>query len=236
MSTGQPSPQQAPYKRRLKNYLLDSKFQLKFAAYFVVITLVVSAALGFFIWSTTASLFEQMNQAVASKEKAAETSRELGTCSLNNDLAKNMDDPAFITTLEARSKAIDATFEADKQAVMQQRTELVRQQKRTLWALVGGLLGFILLTAFAAILLTHRIVGPLFRVKRMAREVASGTIRPPAYGLRPGDELRDVFEAMADMVVQLRKRAESDLAAVEASAGGDKAALEKLKGELQARL
>ncbi len=234
----QPSAEQgrAPYTRRLKNYLLDAPLQLKFAGYFMALTLGVAVVLGGFLVRTTDSLYEQVNSAVQSRSKAAEASRELGTCSLNNELAKSIDDPEFAKTLEARSKAIDASYEGEVAAVQQQRTELVAEQKRTLWVLSSLLAAFILMVGFAAIVMTHRIVGPLFRIKRMAREVADGKVRPPAYGLRPGDELRDVFEVFVAMIRDLRTRTQADLAQVDAALGGDPAALAALKKELETRL
>src|SRR4051812_604871 len=81
--------------RRLRNYLLDARFQLKFAGYIVVLTLIVAGMLGAFLGYTTNTLFAQAQVAVDARSKAAETSRELGTCTLNNDLAKNMDNPEF---------------------------------------------------------------------------------------------------------------------------------------------
>lgn len=241
MSDQKPAQQGGPpgggrQNRRLRNFLLDARFQLKFAAYFVAMTLVVAGLLGVFLARTTGSLFAQMNSAVESRQKAADTSKELGTCTLNSDLAKNMDDPEFIGRLAEKSKAIDEAYEAEKQAVVQQKVELERQQRTTLYALIGFLGGFIVLVAIGAIVITHRIVGPLFRIKRMAREVAGGVIRPPSYGLRPGDELQDVFEVMAAMVKELRERTESDLRTVDAAAAGDPAAIAKLKAELEARL
>jgi len=231
-----PAPQGGVYKRKMSNFLLDAKFQLKFAAYFVALTLIVCAMLGWFLWDTTRSLFDQMNASVDARSQAAQTSRELGLCSLNNDLAKNMDDPDFAAKLEERSKAIDSAFEAEKRATIEQRQDLLRQQKRATIGLVGGLLAFILAIAFGAIVLTHRIVGPLFRIKRMAREVADGQVRPPTYGLRPGDELQDVFEVFANMVKQLRARTEEDLAMTQAAKGGDSAALDKLETTIKERL
>jgi nitrogen fixation/metabolism regulation signal transduction histidine kinase len=144
-----------------------------------------------------------------------------------------MDDPDFATKLAERSKAIDAEFEKEKLAAQEQSLEVQRQQQWTLYALTGVLLAFIALIALTAIVITHRIVGPLFRIKRMAREVANGQVRPPAYGLRPSDELQDVFEVFADMVTQLRARTESDLAAVKA---GDPESLKKLQETLEGRL
>ncbi|MBM4776758.1 MAG: signal protein [Archangiaceae bacterium] len=235
MSTQAAAPAQ-PYQRKLKNFLLDARFQLKFAVYFIVPTLVIAGVLGFFIFSTTGNLFRQMTQAVEARSKSAETSKELGTCTLNNELTKGMDDPALMTKLEVRSKEIDAAYEAEKQAIVQQQKDLVAQQQTTIAVMVGLLLLFVLVIGFVAIVITHRIVGPLFRIKRMGREVANGVVRPPEYGLRPGDELKDVFDVFATMVKALRDRTEADLKAVEAAAAGDKDALERHRAELVARL
>jgi HAMP domain-containing protein len=232
-----PTPQQqAVYTRKVKNFLLDSRFQLKFAGYFVLLTMLVATWLGLFLVQTTDRLFHEVSQAVEARSQAAATSKELGVCSLNNDLAKSIDDPDFAKTLEAKSKAIDEKFEADKAAVLAEQKGLQEQQTRTIWTLVTFLIALILGVGLAAIVLTHRIVGPLFRIKRMAREVAQGKIEVPTYGLRPSDELHDVFNLMSDMIKALRTRAESDLAAVQAAVKGDTAALEKLKSELEARL
>ena len=220
----------------MRNYLLDGRFQLKFAAYFVALTLVVAAVLGVFLVLTTASLFHEMNGAVDARSKAAETSKELGTCTLNNELAQNLDNPAFTAQLAERSRAIDEAFEAEKRGVMKLRAELVDRQQVTVAILVAMLTAFVVLVALGAIVITHRIVGPLFRIKRMARDVASGALRPPTYGLRPGDELQDVFEVFSEMITGLRERSENDLRAVEAALGGDAEALRRLKEEIERRL
>ncbi len=228
--------------RKVRNYLLDARFQLKFAGYIVVLTLIVAGMLGAFLGYTTSTLFAQAQSAVDARSKAAETSKELGTCTLNNDLSKNLDNPAFDKQLEERSTAIDKAYEAEKASVIEEKAQLVTQQKVTLIALVGGLLMFVVFIGLASIVTTHRIVGPLFRVKRMATEVSGGKLRPPQYGLRPGDELKDVFEAFAAMIGFLRSRQEADLKlVVEALAlakekGHDTTALEKLRAELQGRL
>src|SRR4051812_36544507 len=89
----------SPYKRHARNFLLDARFQLKFASYIVGITLVLSALLGVFLYRTTNSLFAQAESAVESRSQAADTSRELGLAVLNNDLAKNINDPEFAKQL-----------------------------------------------------------------------------------------------------------------------------------------
>jgi nitrogen fixation/metabolism regulation signal transduction histidine kinase len=236
MSTEAAAKAHLPYQRKLKNFLLDARFQLKFAVYFIVPTLVIAGVLGFFLAHTTGNLFRQMQHAVEARSKSAETSKELGTCTLNNELTKGLDDPSLMSKLEARSKEIDAAYEVEKLAVVQQQKDLVAQQQTTLAVLVGLLGLFVLIICALAIVITHRIVGPLFRIKRMGREVTSGLIRPPEYGLRPTDELKDVFDVFAQMVRTLRDRAEADLKAVEAGVAGDRQALERHAADLRDRL
>ncbi len=234
MSEGTPAQHPGGAKdRKLRNFLLDARFQLKFAAYFVVLSLLVAGVLGVFLVRTTSSLFSQISASVEARKKAAETSRELGVCTVNNELAANMDDPELVASLADKSKTIDAAFEAERRAAQEASVEVQRQQQYTLYALLGVLAGFIFLVAAMAIVITHRIVGPLFRIKRMAREVGSGMVRPPTYGLRPSDELQDVFAVFAEMVTQLRERTEVDLAAVKA---GDPESLRKLQESLEERL
>lgn len=242
-NAGGPPGGRRPFKRSWRNYLLDARFQLKFASYIVAVTLVVAALIGVFLWRTTNVLFRQMDAAVDARKAAADTSRELGNCTLNNEIASKMDDPEFAKLLQEKSAAIDAAFEKEKAATVQQQKDLEATQQRTVLALVGGLFAFIVVIALGTIVTTHRIVGPLFRIKRLATEVGQGQLRPPTYGLRPGDELKDVFDVFASMVKSLRDRQEADLRALEAAAqalqaGGEEGAkaLAALQAELQARL
>lgn len=211
------SAAEASKQRRLRNFLIDARFQLKFASYIVVLTTLVAGLLGIFLWRTTSALFQETEVAVEARSKAAETSRELGNATLNNEILQHMNDPAFEQQLRERSAAIDRAYEAEKAAIIQARADLVRRQQVTLIALVGGFLAFVVFIGLASIVTTHRIVGPLYRVKRMAQEIAEGKLLPPSHGLRPGDELKDVFEAFFAMVRALREREEDDLRRVEAA-------------------
>jgi hypothetical protein len=49
MTTQVAAPAATPYQRKIRNLLLDARFQLKFAVYFTVPTLVISAVLVFLI-------------------------------------------------------------------------------------------------------------------------------------------------------------------------------------------
>src|SRR5687767_13322093 len=111
------------FKRQARNFLLDARVQLKFASYIVGITLVLSALMGVFLYRTTNNLFVQAQSAVDARSTAAETRRELGIATLNNDLAKNLDNPEFSTQLQVRSDALDKAYEAEKNLVIQTKLD-----------------------------------------------------------------------------------------------------------------
>ncbi|MFP2900549.1 signal protein [Corallococcus sp. 4LFB] len=197
-------------KRRWRNFLLDAPFQLKLTAYIVGVSLVLAALLGIFLVRAANSLMHETATAVDARSRAAEVSRELSGATLSNELMAHMNDPAFEKKFQEQAQAIDASYEAERTAIVAQRAELERHQHLTWWVLGGCLVLFIAVVALATIVVTHRMAGPLFRIKRMMREVAEGRLRPPQHGLREGDELQDVFEAARDMTQRLRTQQEED--------------------------
>ena len=76
------------------------------------------------------------------------------------------------------------------------------------------MLGGIAVLAFAlgvtGIVITHRLVGPAYRLKQLLREVSDGHIHVSGK-LRKHDELQDVFEAFQRMVENLRGAREQDI-------------------------
>jgi hypothetical protein len=204
----------APAKRRWRNFLLDTGFQLKLTAYMVAVTLVLSALLGVFLVQAARSLMRETAAAVEARSRAAEVSRELSGATLSNELLARMDDPSFEATFREKARGIDAAYEAERAAIIAQRAELERRQRLTWWVLGGLLTGFTVVVALGTIVVTHRLAGPLLRIRRMVNEVHEGKLRPPPYGLRDGDELRDLFESTRMMVQRLRERHEEDATAL----------------------
>jgi hypothetical protein len=60
------------------------------------------------------------------------------------------------------------------------------------------------------IVVTHRIAGPIFKMKRLLRELGEGYLRMPT-PLRKGDDLQDFFEEFARTVDRLRERKSGEL-------------------------
>lgn len=198
-------------KRRWRNFLLEPRFQLKFAAYLVTVTVLVGSVLGVFLYRNTLALLAEASSSLEARSRAAEASHELSNAALSNELVQKMGDPVFVAQLQKTSKTIDERYEAERAAILEQRETLVRRQRTTWLVFMGTLAGFLVLVSLTTIVLTHRVAGPLMRIRRMVKDVASGQIRPPPYGLRETDELKDIFDATRGMVHVLRKQSEDDV-------------------------
>lgn len=200
------------HKRRLRNYLLDPSLQITFAVYSVAVAVLVAGLVGTFLFRTTRTLFSEMDLAVQARSKAADTSKELGNAALSSELLAHFEDPAFEAELQKKSKAIDDSYEAEKNAIVQQKKDIEAKQRLFNIGLFLALVAFAILTGFASIVLTHRVAGPLLRVRRILNEIAAGTYDPPQYGLRDGDELREMFEDATKAVTALRVRRDEAIA------------------------
>ncbi|MDB4988550.1 MAG: hypothetical protein JWN04_3728 [Myxococcaceae bacterium] len=83
--------------------------------------------------------------------------------------------------------------------------------------LIGIILGVAALTialGLTGIVVTHKMVGPAYKMRMLLTTVAKGHLRVDG-GLRKGDELKEVFNAFNEMVQQLRSRRESDIERLE---------------------
>ncbi|MEM9193222.1 MAG: hypothetical protein AAGF12_28870 [Myxococcota bacterium] len=204
----QPIAKSGPPKRRLRNFLLDKGFQLKYTSMVVLVTVVVASVLGGFAYWFSKGQTESLSINMA----------------MQPDLF-----PEVADDMEAWAEAED---------------------RKVLSAVIGGILVLALAVGFTGIVVTHRVVGPAYKLKRLISHVADGHLEV-AGRLRKGDELQDVFLAFERMVLDLRERQEDEVrrlteaieAVEKARAGGDEttleSAIEKLNGvrdEMQAEL
>ncbi len=111
-----------------------------------------------------------------------------------------------------------------------------------------ALAGVLLCLLGAAVVITHRIAGPAFAIRRTCRQVAEGNLARPR-PLRDHDLLVDLAEAVAAMVDALRGREASDRdamvraiatlrdpGATPEAAAAAAAELERIAAEKEARL
>jgi len=182
------APPPGRHQRRLKNYLLDAHFQLKYSGYLVGIAVLFSVCLGTLLWRTSLAVIAQSAQTVQQGEQVVGRGREVVEESRKVSEVVKMNivkDPIY-----SDNPALLEAFKGDAD----------KQDERLLCVLIG----------FAGILVTHKVAGPIFKMKRQIREVGEGHLRIPNK-LRKGDELVDFFEAFETMVINLRSRQQGEI-------------------------
>jgi len=225
-----PLPATGRHQRRFRNYLLDSHFQLKYTGYLVGIALLFSVSLGLMIWRTSTNVIAQSHQAVQQGEQVVERGKEVVSESRKVSEVVKMniikdpvysDNPALLDAFKAdadkqdeRLKQQQLALEGQATSLRDQSAWLTEKQHIMLFTLVGALSLLVVLIGFAGIMVTHKVAGPIHKMKRQISDVGEGRLKIPAK-LRKGDELVEFFETFETMVVNLRQRQEEEIAKLE---------------------
>lgn len=228
-----PSPAEGGrHQRRFRNYLIDAHFQLKYAGYLVGIAALLSAALGTILYRTSEAVIAQSRESVAVGEQVVERGRDVVGESKKVNAVVQMsivrdpayaDNPALLAAFQADAKTNDDKLSAQQARLEEQASRLKAQsdalaaQQRTIGsALFAALAALVVAVGVAGIVITHRVAGPIFKMKKQLRELTLGDYRIPA-PLRKGDELVDFFEEFRSMVSKLRGRQESEILRLDAA-------------------
>ena len=181
--------------RKLRNFLLEPKFQLKYSGMVVGVTVVVAAALGYLAYRYSTGQSELQN----------------------------------LQLIAAKGEAVDAQFISDLERYGRQADQ------RVMFGILMGIAVLTLALGATSIVITHRMVGPAYRLKRMFAAVSGGQIGGLG-GPRKHDELQDVFEAFHQMTKALRDARQRDVQDFDAALETAKAAglPDEALGELRA--
>jgi nitrogen fixation/metabolism regulation signal transduction histidine kinase len=201
------------YRRR--KYLLNSRFQLKYTGLLVSIALAVMVVLGVVIWRTASVASDQAQLATTEAERAL---KESATSSriLRMSAATYSDAPELGRTLDQELAEIDRAYARNLGEVAARRAEVEQQRQRILHLLIGGGAMVLIVLSVLGIFITHRIVGPVHRLKRLCRQV--GTTRLTiGERLRKGDELEDLFDTFVQMTYSLKALQTGRLATLDAT-------------------
>lgn len=224
-------------QRRLRNYLLDRHFQLKYSGYLMLIAGVLSLALGFILLRTSQAVIAQSHEAVqqgqqvvARGKEVVSESRKVSAVVQMNIVKEYSDSPELLKIFKRKANQQDDRLKKQQDALEAQATALKKQsidlahRQHTMFVSLCVILGLLVVgVGLAGIVVTHKVAGPIFKMKRQIREVGEGSLKTPGK-LRKGDELVDFFETFNGMVRSLRARREKEVAELES-------ALEKLEGQ-----
>ncbi len=182
-------------QRKLKNLLIDPRFQLKYVFYLVAIALCLSVSLGLILWKTSAEVIErsesnvkQGEQIVALGDEVLAESRKVSAV-VQMNIVKDpiyQDEPDLLEAFTIEAKEQDARLDLQQKELQAQKQSLKSEADASkkfhrvlLTTLVGSLSLLVVAIGFAAIVVTHKVAGPIFKMKRHLKEVAAGQLQVP---------------------------------------------------------
>jgi len=226
------APSTGRHQRKLKNYLLDPHFQLKYTAYLVAVTIALGGSLGFVVWQTGNQVVAQSQKNVEQGQRVVGLGREVvGESRKVSEVVKMnivkdpvyQDNPALLEAFTTDAKKQDqrlqeqeAQLVAQAESLKSESASLKEFQSRMMLTVLGVLVLLVVGIFVAGIIVTHKVAGPIFKMKRMIRDVGEGRLRIPGK-LRKGDELVHFFDAFDQMVRSLRARQENEIAMLESA-------------------
>jgi nitrogen fixation/metabolism regulation signal transduction histidine kinase len=247
------------HQRRVKNYLLDTHFQLKYTAYLVLLAVVLSAGLGWMLFRSSSQVIDQSAKNVRQGKEVVAKGRDVVAESQKVSAVVQMniikdpvysDNPALLEAFKSDAAQQDERLKSQQDTLQRQSADLedqaaalVVQRKVMLSSLFGGLALLVVLIGFGGIMVTHRVAGPIYKMKMNLKAVADGHLRVPS-PLRKGDELVEFFETYRSMVIALRGRQEDEIRRIEGAiatlepktGAGDIEVLQTLRRDMKAAL
>jgi nitrogen fixation/metabolism regulation signal transduction histidine kinase len=215
------------HQRRLRNYLLDSHFQLKYTGFLVGTAILLSVALGSLLWSVSREVITQSHQTVKQGQETVQRGQEVVRESQKVSAVVHMNivkDPVYgsnpeLAAVFGESAREQDKLEADALSLQKQSQDLGRQQTYMFVVLISLLSLLVAGVGFAGIIVTHRIAGPIYKMKRLLGYVGDGHLMLTEK-LRKGDELQHFFDAFERMVNSLRKRQQSEIELLDRAIAG----------------
>lgn len=232
----------ARYQRSAKNYLLDPHFQLKYTGFLVGIAGTLSIVLGIVLWRTNSEILRQSHQAVEQGKLTVAQSQEtirrhqqaIEQSQIASDIVKmniakeykdypelakifNEDSEGKEAKLKDEQESLkhdSATLEQRARELERQADEVTGQQRMLVQVLVAVLSLLVVGVGIGGIVVTHRVAGPIFKMKRLLRQVGEGKLIVRER-LRKGDELQHFFDTFEKMVDDLRARQTVEIARVD---------------------
>jgi hypothetical protein len=86
------------------------------------------------------------------------------------------------------------------------KTQLYAELGSIIFKLVAFAVVFLFIVMFLGLILSHRTVGPLYRMKKICQAICVDDMAGAAIQLRPGDDFRDVADSFREAVAHLSKK------------------------------
>jgi HAMP domain-containing protein len=159
-------------QRKVRNYLIDRHFQLKYTGMVLLVTVSIASGLGLVAYRFSRGQTQALKAQVAAQPD----------------------------------------LDADTASYLDQTSE--QEDRRVRNAIVTGVLFLTFALGLTGIIVTHRVVGPAYRLKRLFEHVGQGRLEVTT-GIRKGDELQELYHSFAQMVESLRDQRAEEIAQLE---------------------
>jgi HAMP domain-containing protein len=159
-------------QRKVRNYLLDGRFQLKYTGMVLAVTVTIASVLGYVAYRFSKGQTEALAAHIASQPD------------------------------------LDETTASDLERFAEQEDRKIRN------AIISGVMILTLALGVTGIIVTHRVVGPAYRMRRLFEHVGKGRLEVTT-GIRKGDELQELYRSFAQMVESLRDQRSEEIAQLE---------------------
>jgi hypothetical protein len=138
------------------------------------------------------------------------------------------------------SRIILFTGLADPATAQELQSQFANSDRIVLWGIIGFGIVLVLSISAVGILITHKVVGPLYKISSLFARVRDNRMMPAPAGLRKGDELQDFYSGFREMHEAVRERVIEDvkvmgsaLTAIEGSAAAGTPAVQRALDELR---
>jgi hypothetical protein len=109
------------------------------------------------------------------------------------------------------SKIILYTGLADPATAQELQKQFANSDRVVLWGIIGFGIVLILSISAVGILITHKVVGPLYKISSYFGRVRDNRLGPTPASLRKGDELQVFYSSFREMHHAVRERVAEDV-------------------------
>lgn len=205
-----PAPAIERQQRSAKNLLIDRRFQLKYTWLIILLTILVSAPLGALLDRQAAGLVQVASEANAAARDSVEQAKQLNARLDFEARISARGDAARVAAATKENEAATAAIEVRAKALAVQQAALQSQRATMMTTLGLALTLLVVLVGLLAVYFTHKVAGPIHRMRALFKEVGDGVFTPYV-ALRKGDDLQDFFTEFSQMVQKLRERQKQEL-------------------------
>ncbi len=202
-------------QRHLRNYLLDSRLQVKYAGLLVLVALGVGVLMGSALYVTTRAVLAESARVLEESQHVLAESQQVSDISRMNVRELAADSPEFVGEFRRQVDEHDLTMGQRQRVLAANQAALVRRQGWMMASLVGGLALMVAAVSLYGIYFTHRVAGPIYKMRKLLHQLEAGDY-PVGARLRKGDELREFFDDLMRLATALKEREARQASAVDA--------------------